>query len=92
MSCLNVLRVTLVVGNTDNDEVINVSPQELNDAVMMLKDSKVCGMDTISAEHLKIASRKLYYLHAICYTGFLDHCILPDSILFVMLVPIIKDN
>lgn len=32
------LRVTLVVGNTDNDEVINVSPQELNDAVMMLKD------------------------------------------------------
>lgn len=38
MSCLNVLRVTLVVGNTDNDEVINVSPQELNDAVMMLKD------------------------------------------------------
>ena len=69
-----------------------VFPQEIYDAIMMLKDNKACGMDKISAEHLKHASRKLCPLIAICFTGFLTHGILPDSILSVTLVPIIKDK
>lgn len=71
---------------------VTVSPQAVNDAVIMLKDTKTCGMNKISAEHLKFASRKLHPLLSICFTGFLVHGILPDSILSIMLVPIIKDK
>lgn len=69
------------VGNIDNYEDVNVSPQEVQDAVMMLKDNKACRMDHMSAEHLKFASRKLCPLLSICFTRFLVHGILPESIL-----------
>ena len=69
-----------------------VSSQEISDAIRMLKDNKACGMDNISAEHLKLASSKLCPLLGICFTGFLVHGILPDSILSVLLKPIIKDK
>lgn len=83
---------SFVVGNIDINEDVTVSPKEVYDAIMRLKDNKACGMDKISAEHLKFASRKLCPLLAICFTGFLVHGILPDSILSVILMPIIKDK
>lgn len=42
------------VSRIDYNEDVAVSPQEVFDAVMMLKDNKACVMDKISAEHLKI--------------------------------------
>lgn len=41
MSCNCVKSNSFVVGNI---EVVNVSPQEVYDAVMMLKNNKACGM------------------------------------------------
>lgn len=58
-----------VIANIDEDAT--VSYQEVYDAVMMLKDNKACGMDKITAEHLKFASSRLCPLLAICFTGFL---------------------
>lgn len=40
--------------------------------------------------HLKLASGKPS--KTICFTGFLVHSILPDSIVSAVLVPIIKDK
>lgn len=62
-------------------------------SMMLLWSLKITrrGVDKISAEHLKFASKnKLYPLLAICFTGFIFHAILPDSILPVVLVPITK--
>ncbi len=83
---------TFTVGNIDTKEDMTIVLQEVHDAIMMLKDNKACGMDNISAEHLKLVSGKLYPLIAICFTGFLFHGILPDSILSVLIMPIIKDK
>lgn len=47
-------------------------------------------MDNKTSEHMKFASKKLYTLLAICFNGLLVHGILPDSILSVLLEPIIK--
>ena len=80
------------VGSIDNNEEVIVTPQEVQDAVMKLGDNKASGLDNITAEHLKRASKKLYPLLAICFTGLLVHGILPDSILSVILVPVIKDK
>lgn len=50
-------------------------------------------MGKISAVHLKLyKSIKLYLVFVICFTGFLTHGILPDSILSVVLVPNIIDK
>ena len=77
------------VGSLDN---AIVSIQEVYEEVMKLGNNKACGMDNITAEHLKFASKKLYPLLAICFTGLLVHGILPDSILSVVLVPVINDK
>ena len=67
-------------------------PQDVSDAILQLADNKACGLDKIQAEHLKYASSKLFALLSICFTGFLVHGILPDSILAVLLVPVIKNK
>ena len=49
-------------------------------------------MDGIFAEHLKYASRKLIPLLSLCFSGLLIHGILPDSLMAVNIVPVIKDK
>ncbi|XP_016534059.1 RNA-directed DNA polymerase from mobile element jockey-like [Poecilia formosa] len=75
-----------------HDEDVNVSVHETYDAVMSQKNNKACGMDEISAEHLKFSSKKLFPLLALCFNAFVVHGILPDSLLAVILVPILKDK
>ena len=74
-----------------SDDAI-VSPAEIHEAMMKLKDNKACGPDNIAAEHIKLASGKLCPLLAMCYTGLLVHGVLPDSMLSVLVVPVIKDK
>ena len=50
------------------------------------------GADGIVAEHLKHASARLCVLLSLCFTAFLQHGILPDSLMKVILVPVIKDK
>ena len=53
---------------------------------------KSCGLDGIYAEHLKYASDKLIPLLSLCFTGMFVHGILPNSLMSVVLVPIIKNK
>lgn len=72
-----------------NDGVIVTS--EVQEAIVRLRDSKACGLDNITAEHIKFASKKLCPLVAICCTDFfLVHGVIPDSMLSVVLVPVVK--
>lgn len=50
------------------------------------------GLDHITAEHLKSASLRLAPLLVLCFTGFIIHVILPDSMLCILLVSVIKDK
>ena len=57
-----------VVDNVEfNDDVV-VTSAEVNEAILKLRDNKACGLDSITAEHLKLASKKLCPLVAMCYT------------------------
>lgn len=49
-------------------------------------------MDHISAEHLKFASMRLAPLLALCFTSFVMHGFMPDSLMTVLVVPVIKDK
>ena len=52
---------------------------DIFDSIHMLDNNKACGMDCISAEHLKNASYRLSPLLAMCLTGIMVHGVLPNS-------------
>ena len=71
---------------------VKVNNTEIFDAIKSLDSNKSCGLDGIYAEHLKYASKRLIYLLSLCFTGLLVHGILPDSLMSVILVPIVKNK
>ena len=78
--------------NIHDDTPVNITTKEVYEAIMQLSDNKACGLDQITAEHLKLSSPKVAALLAICFNGLMTHGILPDSMLSVTLVPVIKDK
>ena len=81
-----------IVDNVEFNNDVIVTPAEVQEAMVKLKENKSCGLDNITAEHIKYAGQKLCPLLAMCYTGLLVHGVLPDSMLSVVLVPVIKDK
>ena len=74
------------------EEMVHICPSEISQAIKQLADGKACGLDNITAEHLKLASPRVAVLLSICFTGLVTHGILPDAMLTVVLVPVIKDK
>ena len=77
-----------------NDAIneIAVNPYAVLEAIKELGLNKSCGMDGITAEHLRYASERLPYLLSLVITGFFVHGFLPDSMISVLIVPVIKDK
>ena len=65
---------------------------EIFDAIKSLVNNKSCGLNGIYAEHFKYASNRLIFLLSLCFTSFFVHGILPDSLMSVVLVPIVKNK
>ena len=77
--------------DTPYEELV-VSIEEVTHAIEKLDLNKACGSDGICSEHLKYASNALVPLLGMCFTSFISHGFLPESMLSVMLVPVIKDK
>ena len=73
-------------------EELVVSIEEVTHAIEKLDLNKACGSDGICSEHLKYSSNILVPLLAMCFTSFFSHGFLPETMLSVMLVPVIKDK
>ncbi|CAL4186449.1 unnamed protein product, partial [Meganyctiphanes norvegica] len=71
---------------------VKVNNSEICDAIKSLENNKSCGLDGIYTEHLKYASDRLIPLLSLCFSGLLVHGILPDSLMSVVLVPIVKNK
>ena len=71
---------------------VKVTNSEIFEAIKSLDTNKSCGLDGIHAEHLKFASNRLIPLLSLCFTGMFIHGILPDSLMSVVLVPVIKNK
>ena len=74
------------------DPKIVINSGEIEDAINKLAEGKSCGIDGIYAEHLKHCSTNYMTLIAKCFTSFLIHGFLPETLMSVVLVPIIKDK
>ena len=71
---------------------ITVNPYAVFEAIKELGLNKSCGIDGITAEHLKYASERLPHLLSLAFTGFFIHGFLPESMISVLIVPVIKDK
>lgn len=68
----------------------SVLTPEVYEAIHKVFDSKACGLDHITAEHLRHASLRLAPVSVLYFTGFVIHDIPPHSVLCILLVPVIK--
>ena len=73
-------------------ESVCVSGDEIEKAVKDLACNKSCGLDGIYSEHLKFASSYLVDLLSYCFSSMFVHGVLPESMLSVVLVPVLKDK
>ncbi len=69
-----------------------VSADEIRKSISKLDSNKAWGEEKISAEHLMHASERILHLMAMCITGFLVHGFLPDNLISVILIPVIKEK
>merc|ERR1712055_1078551 len=81
-----------LISECEFDTSLVISPGEIEDAINKLVGGKSSGLDGIYAEHLKYGSKDYWPLIAQCVTSFLVHGYLPDTLMSVVLVPIIKDK
>jgi hypothetical protein len=77
---------------SDSNEDVYVSPLEVERAVMDLPTRKSCGMDGLTSEHIQYSSKLVLKLLCQCFTSLFIHGFLPDSLMKVVLVPVIKDK
>ena len=69
-----------------------MSKEEIGIAISSLKSGTSCGIDILSAEHLKYCSDIVLDMLALCFTKMFVHGFIPDSMLAVILMPIVKDK
>ena len=60
--------------------------------IKKLDVNKACGSDCVYSEHIKYASNILVPLLSMCFTSCIAHGFLLDSMLSVVLVPVINDK
>ena len=82
--------VNNICKNVEYQRDIEVSHSEIIHAIKDLKDNKSCGLDGISAEHFKHCNDVIIPLLSMCFTSLFVHGILHESMISVVLVPIVK--
>ena len=92
LNCVNGKSLNNLGYDSKFDPKMIISPGEIEDAINNLAAGKSCGLDGIYSEHLKYACVTYKTLLAKCMTSFLIHGSLPESLMSVVLVPIIKDK
>ena len=73
------------------DEVV-VKREEVADAIRSLESGKSCGLDGVTAEHLKLCSDVVVEMLSVCFTCMFIHGYLPKDMLSIVLIPILKDK
>ena len=95
-SLFNCLRENIDVCSTVEEFTysrdIDVTNSEIVHTIRSLEKNKSCGLDNIYAEHFIHCSRRLVPLLAMCFSSILVHGVLPDTMISVVLIPVIKNK
>ena len=92
MNCIQDDDINTLPVDVAFSEDIYVTITDIESAIGQLDKNKSCSLDGIYAEHRKYCSRRILPLLAMCISALFIHGFLPDSMLSVVLVPVIKDK
>ena len=81
-----------ILDNLLYSDDIRITIQDVQEAINKLDNEKSCGKDSIYAENLKYASHSVLPMLAMCYTSFIVHGFIPESMIAVELVPVVKNK
>lgn len=76
----------------DKNDLYRASEHDVDKCIKKLKNGKAAGIDKLTAESLKYADPLLNVLLAQLFNSCLAHAFIPDVIMRVVLVPILKKN
>ena len=85
-------RLNNICENVEFQGDVEMSDSEIIQAIKDMKDIKSCDLDHSSAEHLKHCSDIIIPLLPVCFTSLFINGILPESMIYVVLVPIVKNK
>ena len=74
------------------EETMSVSTEEVTETISKLKRGKCCGPNSICAEALKAAHRKVYVLLSLSFSLCMSHGYIPQPLIETTIVPIIKNK
>lgn len=80
------------LGNIASGDIEGFTATEVHQAILQLAKKKASGPDPAAVEHLRFATPKAAILLAIFLTSLMSHGLLPDSLLSITLVPVMKDK
>ena len=92
MNCIQDENIEELPVDVSYSSDIHVTVADIESAIGHLDNNKSCGLDGVYAEHLKLCSRRVIPLLAMCISALFIHGFLPDAMLSVVLVPVIKDT
>ena len=71
---------------------MHITMSEVFEIVKSLPNRKSSGFDGLNGETLKHAEPLLCLLLSICYTCMFKHCYMPQSMINLVIVPLVKDK
>ena len=92
MNCIQDENIEELPVDVSYSSDIHVTVADIESAIGHLDNNKSCGLDGVYAEHPKFCSRRVIPLLAMCISALFIHGFLPDAMLSVVLVPVIKDT
>ena len=93
-NCLNSRQdMNLLAGkNLTFCDELKIKPGQVSESINSLDNNKSCAFDGLCAEHLKFSSARLLPMLSMCFNSMIVHGFLPDSLINVVLVPVIKNK
>ena len=71
---------------------MHVTMSEVNEVVKSLPSRKSSGLDGLNGERLKHADPLLCLHLSICYSCMFKHCYMPQSMINLVIVPLVKNK
>ena len=69
-----------------------ISAEDVRNAIAKLKAGKSPGWDRITTDHLLHLHAEAASIIAVLFNSMLNHSILPESLIYTLLVPLVKDK
>ena len=89
---VNIKKIVLDNLNNVSVDCVLSSSTEVFQAIASLDNGEACGLDYIFSANLKYRGSRISVLLSLCFNAFIIHGYLPSSMIYAILVPVVKNK